>query len=94
MVKLNPQKEALKQDNRSTLEQDLDWSVANTAYKNLLRVLADIVDSAADGRDSFCSIGTTRDKSAITLMVQVDGQRQSLYAADLRQLDEFCESLL
>jgi len=94
MVKLNPKKEALDAKNRATLEMDLEWSQANTPYKSLLCVIADIADSAASGSDSFLSIGTTRDGSAITLMVQVDGQRQSLYAADLRQLDEFCESLL
>jgi len=94
MVKLNPKKEALNADNRQKLEMDLEWSQPNTPYKNLLRVVSDVIDNAASGGDSFVSIGTTRDKGSITLMVQVDGQRQSLYALDLRQLDEFCESLL
>jgi len=94
MVKLNPKKEALDAKNRATLEMDLEWSQPNTPYKDLLRVIADVIDSAASGGDSFVFIGTTRDKGSITLMVQVEGQRQSLYALDLRQLDEHCESLL
>jgi len=94
VVKLNPKKEALDAENRATLEMDLEWAHKDTAYRNLLCVIADICDSAASGSDSFLSIGTTRDKSAITLMVQVEGQRQSLYDVTLRGLDELCETLL
>jgi hypothetical protein len=94
MVKLNPKKDALAAENRMHLEMDMEWSHQDTAYRKLLCVIADVLDSAALGHDSFVAIGTTRDKSSITMMVQVEGQRQSLYDVDLRHLDEACESLL
>jgi len=94
MVKLNPRKEALVADNRTDLEMDLEWANKDTPYRNLLSVISDVIDSACAGHDSFVSIGTTRDKSSVTIMVQVEGQRQSLYGLSLREIDEACESLL
>lgn len=94
MVKLNPKKEALLAENRAMLEMDLEWANKDTPYRNLLCIIADVLDSACSGGDSFMSIGTTRDRTSVTIMVQVDGQRQSLYDLSLRGLDEACESLL
>jgi len=94
VVKIRVRTNNAQADNRKTLDQDLEWSHANTPYKTLLQVIADIVDSAVSGNDSFLSIGTTRDKSSICLMVQVAGARDTVYADTLRTLDEHAQSLL
>jgi len=94
VVKLNAKKEALPKDNRAILESDLEWAHANTPYKCLLQVIADILDSAASGGDSFLSIGATRDKHSFCLMVQVDGSRETVYSDSLRSMDEQAQTLL
>jgi len=94
VVKIRQKTSNAKADNRQTLEMDMEWSHANTPYKNLLKVIADIVDSAVSGHDSFLSIGTTRDHSSIVLMVQLAGSRDTVYADTLRTLDEQAQSLL
>jgi len=94
VVKIRAKTEALPTNNRATLDSDLDWSHTDTAYKPLLQVIADVLDSAASGNDSFLSIGTTRDKSSVCLMVQIAGSRDTVYSTCLRDLDEQAQSLL
>jgi len=94
VVRLKNKTDKLVASNRATLEQDLEWSNANTPYKALLQVVADILDNAIGGGDSFVSIGLTTDKASICFMVQLEGQRDRVYALDLRTLDEQAQSLL
>jgi len=94
VVKIRAKKETLPTNNREVLEMDLDWAHKDTAYKPLLQVIADVLDSAASGCDSFLSIGATRDKSSVCLMVQIDGSRDTVYSTCLRDMDEQAQTLL
>jgi len=94
VVRLKQKTDKLAAQNRALLDQDLEWAHANTPYKALLQVIADILDNAVNGGDSFVSIGLTTDKASVCFMVQLEGQRDRLYALDLRTLDEQAQSLL
>ena len=94
MVKLPDQGKPLGLHNRLDLDADLGGLKKDSPYYPLLALVCDILDSASSGADSFVSIGTTRNKSAITLLIQLAGKRHSVYAPDLRGLSEESRSLL
>jgi len=94
MVRLPDAGEPLAKNNRSSLASIEKDPKEITAYLSLLALVADVLDSAADGADSFVSIGTTRNKSAFTIMVQIAGRRHNLYAENLRALSDQAQTLL
>ncbi|AXH78723.1 MAG: hypothetical protein [Circular genetic element sp.] len=94
MVRLPDAGAPLAKDNRFILEADSQDQTGLDPYKSLLALVADVLDSAADGNDSFVSIGTTRNKSAFTIMVQIAGRRHSLYAENLGALSDQAQTLL
>jgi hypothetical protein len=66
----------------------------NTDYLDLLRVIADVVDYAADGHDSYLTLGTNKSKDNVLMTIKQDGRAAYVSALDLRGLSEACKSVL
>jgi len=94
MVRLPDAGAPLAQDNRKALDIEIETKQGLQIYKPLLALVADVLDSAAGGNDSFVSIGTTRNHSAFTIMVQIAGRRHNLYAENLAALSDQAQTLL
>jgi len=94
MVRLPDAGAPLAKDNGAVLQTAGHTKEGLIEYQPLLALVADVLDSAADGNDSFVSIGTTRNHSAFTIMVQIAGRRHNLYAENLRALSEQAQTLL
>jgi len=94
MVKIPDDGKPITLHNRRDLDADIGGLKKDSPYYPFLAVLCDILDSAGSGADSFVSVGTTRNKSALTILVQLGGKRVNLYAPDLRALASECRTLL
>jgi len=90
MVKINAKKVELSTENRLDLESETKLVSTSSSYVTLLRIIADIMDSSALGFDTWCAIGSTENKSALTFTLVVEGSRETFYITSLKEL---CEAL-
>jgi len=94
MVRIQPKTNVLIPNNRLALETAIEVTDGDLPYADLLRVLADVQDMAAQGRDAWVTFGSTKDKSSLTMTVVLDGSRQTLYQVSLSDLAEASGTLL
>lgn len=71
-----------------------DVPLANTPYWPLLQVLADVIDNAGAGGQTFAVLGTTRARTAASLAVTLEGEKATHYAANLADLSTACADWL
>jgi len=90
LVKVKPQAIHLEDQNRLALESETKLVGTGSGYITLLRVIADVMDLAAGGLDTWCAIGRTQNGSSLTFTLVVDGTRETYYIVSL---EELCEAL-
>lgn len=61
---------------------------------SLVLLIAQVLDDAAKGNNTYLSIGTTRDKGSMTIAVHQDGVPQSVFADNLEDLFAELKTLL
>ena len=84
MLKLGkPQAAAINPESSAELEGWAKTKLIDTPYYPLLRVLAEMLDSSAKGQNIYSIIGTTKDKSAISITVKQDGGGDARYGDTL-----------
>ena len=65
-----------------------------SSYEGLILLLADIVDTASNGRDCYCTFGLSRTKDLIMLTVTNGGSKLYASGLSLEELSEAARELL
>ena len=60
--------------------------LSDTSYYQLLMLIAEGCDLNGGDHNFYCTFGTTKKQDALTLSINLDGDRQTLYAASLEEL--------
>lgn len=72
--------------NRTAVKQASDRKLKDTPYYHLLLLLAEGCDQIALDTNFFCTLGSTKKGDSLTLSVNLDGERQTLYDTSLVEL--------
>lgn len=84
MLKLGKAQAAqINPESSSELEGWAKTKLMETPYYHLLRVMAEMLDSAAKGQNIYLILGTTKDKSAISCTIKQDGGGDARYGDTL-----------
>ena len=94
MLKLDKSSGSLDANNRSHVEAVCKTFGKDQSFTDLLRVVADVIDYAVSGHDSYLTIGTNKANDALLLTIKQDGHRAYVSALDLAGLSEACKSVL
>jgi len=94
MLKLEGTNGKLPNNNRTTVEDVAKSFGKNVDYLDILRVIADVLDFAVDGHDSYLTIGTNKGKDNCLMTIKQDGHAAYVSALDLRGLSEACRTVL
>lgn len=81
-------------DQLKTMHQQLAKLGQPFVYTGLLLLLADVIDEAVKGSNSYMTIGVTRDKSAIIATITVDGSKIYASGATLAEVSDKATGLL
>jgi len=81
-------------DQLKTMHQQLAKADKPTTYFPLLLIMADVVDEAVKGSNTYLTLGVTRDKSAIIMSISVDGKKLYASGASLADLADKVNALL
>lgn len=95
-MKLSPAQKntPLKANQSQLLQKWADEPLTGTPYYMLLALIADVLDTALVKGDTYMILGTTKDKTALTITVVQGSDRGHVYAVDLNELAAGAESLL
>jgi len=80
------QSSKINASNKASLKNATTSPVGKTGFLPLLRLLAEGCDLNASGHNFYCTLGATKKGDALTLSVNLDGDRQTFYGADLLDL--------
>jgi len=94
VLKLESHEGKLEATSRATVEAVAKTFGKSQDLTNLLLVIADVLDYAADGHNSYITIGTNRDKSAFLLSIKQDGHGAYVSATSIAELSAACSSVL
>jgi len=94
VLKLDNSSEKLASNNRIHVESVIKTFGKDQAFTDFLRVIADVLDYACDGHDSYLTLGTNKANDAILLTIKQEGKRAYVSALDLAGLSEACKSVL
>lgn len=72
--------------NVSALKNAAAKKLVDTPYYKLLMLLAEGCDANAGGINFYATLGATKSADALTLSVNLDGDRQTLYDISLADL--------
>lgn len=81
-------------DQLKVMHQQLAKAEKPTVYFPLLLLMADVIDDAVKGSNTYITLGVTRDKSAIILTVNVGGSKVYASGATLAELADRVNDLL
>lgn len=81
-------------ESEAELDAQIQSKRFDAVYLPLVRLVAQACDDAANGAGTWVSIGTTRDKSALTLTVHTDDGPLSCYSGTLAGLAMEANELL
>lgn len=68
------------------LQEMVDEPLGETPYFHLLHTIALVLDEAAQGRNVYMTLGTTRSKDAYSFTINDNGDRAGAYATALAAL--------
>lgn len=94
MVRFNNPESKLEPKNEVAVQQEVKTFGKGQTYTNLLLLIADVLDYAVEGHDSYMTIGQTRDKTALLLSVHQDGKHAYVSGTSLAGLSEAAGTLL
>lgn len=94
MLKINANQANLSSHNREVLESTLKSLSAPSDYEDFLRVVAEVLDACASGKDAVIHLGANKDKTSLSMTVKLEGAAATLYQGDLVGLSAACGSLL
>lgn len=72
--------------NRSAVVNAANKKLVDTPYYHLLLLIAEGCDSNARDVNFYCTFGATKKGDALTLSINLDGDRQTVYADSLGSL--------
>ena len=84
----------LKPESEKEYDAQLKQNRLPEVYGNLLRLLSQVIDSAIAGDNTYCTLGATKEKTAVVLTVITPEGRQSIYASSLGELGLRADELL
>ena len=76
------------------LNDSLVSDILDSEYLDLLRLIAEIIDMIAVGDNVYLVLGSTKDRSALTLTIKGDAEVQPVYAGSLLGLSRGVKLLL
>jgi len=80
--------------NVASLKNAAKTPLEKTVYYTLLKLLAEGCDSNANGINFYCTLGCTKDGTSLSLSVNLDGERQTVYAINLLDLSVAVSDML
>jgi hypothetical protein len=84
----------MKADQLKTMSQQLAKPDKPVTYFPLLLIMADVIDDAVKGANTYMTLGVSRDKSSIILTISVDGHKLYASGATLAELADRVNNLL
>jgi len=93
-VKFDNKTVKLSTDNLSTVREHIKANTASLAYQGVLCVLADVLDRAAAGRDTYAIIGLTSNRDAMLLTVKEGPSKAFAGGSGLLDLSTDSEKLV
>lgn len=72
--------------NVGSLKNASKTPLEKTPYYKLLMLLCEGCDANAGGVNFYCTLGATKNADALTLSINLDGDRQTLYDVSLADL--------
>lgn len=82
----NVSKHRIQASNTASLDGYRKTKLEETPYWPLLRALAEIADSNATQHNAYCTMGATKDQTALAFTATIDGAKAAVYAPDLVKL--------
>jgi len=80
--------------NLQMVDASLKAKTTHTDYEGFLRLIADMVDYAIEGNQSYCTLGLARDGSGILLTVTQDHKKAYFAGPTLAEVSRHCSGVL
>lgn len=80
--------------NLQMVDSSIKAKTTHNDYHGLLRVIADMLDYAIEGNQSYCTLGLSRDGSGVLLTVTQDHKKGYFAGATLADVSRHCEGSL
>ena len=80
----------LQANNVDSFDERLKTPTKLVAYEGLLRLCAEVCDHACKGEDIYLTLGMTRDKTGLLVVITWDGDKSFLAGGSLVGLSDEC----
>jgi len=88
IVKNKQQVNYLRPVNVAELRKSGTSALVDSPYWTLLLAIADALDTAVSGNNTYCIIGTTKDTTALSMTVVQGDARDAVYADTLVEMSD------
>jgi len=93
-VKFDSKTAKLSTNNLQTVREHIKANTASLAYQGLLCVLADVLDRASAGNDTYVILGLTQNRDALLLTVKEGSKKAYAGGGGLLEISEDAEKLV
>jgi len=81
-------------DQLKEADLNLEEVSENFPYSGLIRLIADVLDNAIGGNNTYMTIGATKDKAAIIVTVSVEGNKMYVNGSSLVEISAGANELV
>lgn len=84
----------LRPVNSAVVQDNAEYRFMDTPFYSLMLALADAIDTAIEGDNTYCIIGTTKDVTAISFTIVQGSARDAVYGDTLAEIGSKSASFL